>query len=471
MNFSEQVESLLNAVTVHSSSAYTWMGNLSPQLYYSKTRGIFAPQVTRGYLLYNLQCRLYRDFYCCGFPRHSEQAVKETENWGITPFSKQLSAANAGSGYCSEGWEISSVNRSQVIVCRAGLKLWVHPRDCVISRGVSLQPGMLVAVRFPKEFLNISPGFYMAMGNKELLRHPGQIVARLYFNITADGAISFMRKVTSVLDDTEIAFTLKIISDPTQFNRCDSAVLYIYKTDYGIVSELIAGIYPGISRYLKNGEPAFTKRLARGLCLAEDPGENESFGSHRCRVLAEALVRGFERRKESLQERIKIVRQCFEEHDIDFYKPFLTPPYVDDYDFPRHSQDIASQKSVPGPEPSSAAFLRMATIIGQSFVGDAIWKGTCCNWMGIGDIGPLSRTARNEREYRALGSDLYSGTSGVALFLSQLFLATRDMDAHRCAVGAINQAMSRLQDMQSEARWICGTVLNLKAGFPSAASC
>lgn len=37
--------------------------------------------------------------------------------------------------------------------------------------------------------------------------------------------------------------------------------------------------------------PLFTKPLAPGLGLAEDPGDRLSFGQSRCRIAAEGLVR------------------------------------------------------------------------------------------------------------------------------------------------------------------------------------
>jgi lantibiotic modifying enzyme len=99
-------------------------------------------------------------------------------------------------------------------------------------------------------------------------------------------------------------------------------------------------------------------------------------------------------------------------------------------------------------------FLQAATEIGQRLVQDAVWYEGCCNWMGIADGGPIpSKALPTARRYCALGPDFYSGTSGVGLFLSELYSATGHIGAQRCAVGAIHQALSRFDAMEPEARF------------------
>ena len=69
--------------------------------------------------------------------------------------------------------------------------------------------------------------------------------------------------------------------------------------------------------------PVFTKTLAPGLGVAEDPGYTESFGQHRCRLLAEGLVRGHEQRIHNLEDRLRVVSDCFRAEGLDLDPPFL----------------------------------------------------------------------------------------------------------------------------------------------------
>jgi HopA1 effector protein family len=66
--------------------------------------------------------------------------------------------------------------------------------------------------------------------------------------------------------------------------------MYIRKEAYPAVVNLLGRIYPLIAPFLKPGTPVFTKPLAPGIGLAEDPGQAESFGQHRCRLLADGMI-------------------------------------------------------------------------------------------------------------------------------------------------------------------------------------
>ena len=93
-------------------------------------------------------------------------------------------------------------------------------------------------------------------------------------------------------------------------------------------------------------------------------------------------------------------------------------------------------------------FLETASQIGQGLCGRAIWHGERCNWIGVsteeGGYGQLVTS------YAALAPDLYGGTSGVAMFLAQLHAASGDVAARRTALGAIRQALSRVDDLPHE---------------------
>jgi hypothetical protein len=117
------------------------------------------------------------------------------------------------------------------------------------------------------------------------------------------------------------------------FTRCDSTVLYILEQDYVRVAQLLAGIYKTIASGLRKPIPAFTKQIAPGLGLAEDPGGNESFSLHRCRLLADGIIRAFEQLKDSLESRIEIVTARFAEDGISLGKPFLGRNSEDGYLF------------------------------------------------------------------------------------------------------------------------------------------
>jgi lantibiotic modifying enzyme len=83
-------------------------------------------------------------------------------------------------------------------------------------------------------------------------------------------------------------------------------------------------------------------------------------------------------------------------------------------------------------------YLLAADRIGRRLCRDAVWAGSRCNWMG------WSMEAMNGSwapAWRALGSELYGGTAGVALFLARLWQITGDSVERSTLIGALNQAL------------------------------
>jgi lantibiotic modifying enzyme len=91
----------------------------------------------------------------------------------------------------------------------------------------------------------------------------------------------------------------------------------------------------------------------------------------------------------------------------------------------------------------SAVELDTADAIGRRLVREAVWHEGSCNWVGAWpeQIGDGSGAVT----YAALGPDLYGGTSGVALFLAELYRVTRDEDLRRTTLGALRQALGGVE--------------------------
>jgi lantibiotic biosynthesis protein len=100
-------------------------------------------------------------------------------------------------------------------------------------------------------------------------------------------------------------------------------------------------------------------------------------------------------------------------------------------------------------EPVSAPFLDCADRIGAKLCRDALWDGQRCTWLG------WSLELHNRAwlpAYRSLGAELYSGTSGIALFLAELLHYTGDAQQRRVLEGALNQTLSLMEAQQGAAR-------------------
>jgi lantibiotic modifying enzyme len=99
-----------------------------------------------------------------------------------------------------------------------------------------------------------------------------------------------------------------------------------------------------------------------------------------------------------------------------------------------------------------SCFLEASVRIGNRIVRDAFWYADRCNW-----VRTLPRESGHEGQragtvYRCLGPELYSGTSGVALFLAELYRVTGDRAYRNAAFGALRHAFSRIDSIPSSIR-------------------
>ncbi len=455
-NCREQIESAIQATVFHSSNAYSWFGKPSPRLTARFQRAL-SQKAVQAWVLSTLQGRLYSDFYCQGTAAPSVKVANPLAYSSVGEFTDELSRSNCGAGYLAEGWEISSLANNELVARRNGSAFRVQQTDCNPANGELLDPASRVSLRFPKELLGISPGFYMAVSDVEMPDSGGADVVRFYWNLCSEGAVPLMHEVTRELNRARLRFRFKVLNEEAAFSRCDAAVLYIRKKDYETVAPILQRIYPKISEKLNPRVPAFTKCLAPGLGLAEDPGKNfEGFGIHRCGLLAEGIFHAWQRGRQSLSDRLRVVEAHFAKNEISLEMPYLNPGSTDIYKF----RTNGARSDPRSPEPrgeitpafySAKDYLEMAARLASRLVRRAIWHENRCNWVGF---QPLERslTPQGNATLSALGPDFYSGTSGVALFLAELHAATGDAELRHSALGAIVQGLSRLDTLPAPAR-------------------
>ncbi|HYP41906.1 MAG TPA: lanthionine synthetase LanC family protein [Chloroflexia bacterium] len=446
-SYAEQVGEAVKATRIHSPTTFSWLGRKSPLLP-ANIRGALDSNTTRSYLLYNLQARLYTDFYCRGGTTPARSETNSPPLSGVTPFVEQLSAANTGSGQWADGWEARAVEGDEVVVRKGGVSIWARPGDCQASGGEHLSPGVAMNLRLPSGLIAISPGYYMALGNNRLRGEDAAPLVRFYWNINPEGVASLMHAMTAALNDAGYPFRFKVLNDPARFTRYDTAILYISKDHYSQVAKLLASIYEAVAPHMREGTPALTKRLATGLGVAEDPGHAESFGLHRCNLLAEGLVRAYEQGARSLPDRLAVVEETFSDRGINLDTPYLNPGSEDDYVPLRDMSTTVPYTSLS--QTDKDIFLPTARQIGERICDEAIWHEGRCNWIGAQVAPSPGPSGYPHLSYRTLGPDLYDGTAGVALFLAHLYAHTGDALVYRTALGAARHALSCLARPSSE---------------------
>jgi hypothetical protein len=326
-----QLEDAARATVVHSATSYSWMGERSPRLP-PKVQRALSLATARAYLRFALQTRLYHSFYRLGrlAPIDGEKPKRSLD--GRTPFVDALSAANHGQGFIDDGWTVRQIRDTTAIVEKHGLELWVPADECVVSAGSRIAVGESVGLRHPKELPAYSPGFYSAFGDRPFPAFNAVPVVRLYWNLTSEGAVPFVQIVSERLNRARLPFRFKVLRDPDSYGRCDAAVIYTPADAYRDSVPIVGQIHAHIAPSLRPATPVFTKPLAPGLGLAEDPPGGHSFGMHRCGLVADGLISAHFEAASSVGERVERVVGRFEEAGISIDTPYLNSGSTDTYD-------------------------------------------------------------------------------------------------------------------------------------------
>lgn len=269
-----------------------------------------------------LYYRLYRR---PGEPSAADPAAAEVDT--MRNYTTALSAANCGSGTWDPGWLIADIAADgRLLVQRDEVTYTAAPGQvrCDAADGdVPLHAGMSVRVRVPKEIRQLMQGYYTALGNAPWPEpaHAAGAVARFYWSLSSAVAPSYLRHMTGALNAQAIPFRTKVVHDPSQYRNADAGVLYVPSRAVDAVWPALEATYAAVRAGLRSNVPMFTRRLADGLGLAEDPGGGISFGQSRCRLAASGLWSAFEDRAHDAEGRLRHIAAAFLANDIDPAQP------------------------------------------------------------------------------------------------------------------------------------------------------
>lgn len=250
-------------------------------------------------------------------------------------FYPRLQQSNTSSGYCDPGWEIvAKTDWGELIVLKNGLHLYIDPRQDLAPAFQLATPGMIVSIYLPHNL--VGQDTYISIGNAGI--PSGSNLIEIYFNFTPDAAIDINHKLTSALNKQRIPFQFAILHDPALFDRYDSGTLELAQSDYQSVQPVLAEIYQQHQAEFCSKLPLFSKQLAPGLGLVEVP-KSDTFGRHRCQILATGLVLAIdypryanrERGHSSVTEKLNTICQELEIAGIDLAQPYLNPAAIDNY--------------------------------------------------------------------------------------------------------------------------------------------
>src|SRR4051812_3788598 len=229
-----------------------------------------SPADADEYLATRIQMRLYNDFYAHGTARPGPAYVVSQPVTEPTGLVSRLRHANNGRYSTAAGWSIAGRDGDQYVVERDGLKLWVAPSEILgvqaTDRRIAI--GAPVTLRLSPHFLRLSPGFYATQGESAFELTPTSVLVRVYWHVDAASAERLVATVTDVLNQAYIPFRLKVANRVDSFDRADGGVLYLFSHSWLDAVPLLRVVQREVGP-LQANVPAYTKRLATGIGLAE----------------------------------------------------------------------------------------------------------------------------------------------------------------------------------------------------------
>jgi HopA1 effector protein family len=236
---------------------------------------------------------LYRFWY--GAARSDDSTVSTTG--AATEMAPNLTMmfrlAHAGQGRWESGFEVTNVARDGRVVARRGDELRLLDR---VDYFVPLRPGTLAhvgdlaLVTSRRDRIGTDQPWWYTFSAGWVLDHPPHDLIRVYWHPGLRQLPSLVHSLTDVLTLSATEWMLKCAIDPTVHERADACVLYLPAESVPLVVRQLEGVAETFASSALSDGPPMTRRVSRGCSLAMDPGTGESFGEHRCRLIAEAIL-------------------------------------------------------------------------------------------------------------------------------------------------------------------------------------
>lgn len=333
-----QLKKIIRATNIVSQSQYSFAGQVTEcpaatGAWPPQSGGVEAPLVE--YLLQTFYQFCYVQPFNDKLPPLDTTHLTLNENLVTL-----LSEANDTQDRWETGWQIAEIlPTGQIRAEKHGRTRYVWAGEFLSTQsyGTAPRPGTQITAFFPKESATLQPGFFFTYA-KTFTDHRDEMnVMRFYWHIEESGAPKLLRGISSRLNRFRVPYRFKVLNNTLPFNRSDAAVLFLNKKYYRIAIELLAEVYKEIRGDLKPETPLFSKRIADGLGIAEDPNNGDSFGMNRCRILAEGLWIAYTKNLRTENERFAEVNKQFERYGLDLDRPYLNSGAIDQYvttDFP-----------------------------------------------------------------------------------------------------------------------------------------
>ena len=154
-------------------------------------------------------------------------------------------------------------------------------------------------------------------------------LTRVYFNVDLAHASTAVQILSGALNDWGGPHAFKVSLGLDELQRPDSVVLYAPRDRFhGELHALLAPAVRALDDHEALGEacPRLTARLHRGVGAADGDADGASFGTDRCRLVADALLS-----VQRVDDIESLVDEAFRKTDLDPARPYLERGETRDY--------------------------------------------------------------------------------------------------------------------------------------------
>jgi hypothetical protein len=232
-------------------------------------------------------------------------------------FVAELTARCAGPTTLEPGFTVTRRAGGGAFVENGAVRLWVADPAAVHPRQARV--GQAVAVEVPCARESAIPGFFTIVSRAGRLDSSAPHL-KFYVNATPRGALALLGGLLESPALRSARFEAKVTNDPAHFGRRDTLLIYVTPKDAKRVARHLRTFGQRRPGALLPQTPPMTVPLFRGVGIAESPPHHaESFGAHRCRLVAEGLVTA---RAED-RAVIASVAERFEREGLDWQAPWF----------------------------------------------------------------------------------------------------------------------------------------------------
>lgn len=244
------------------------------------------------------------------------------------PLAASLRAALESADSWTRGWVVLDIGPGQsCLIGKGNRRRLVRPGEFgnMSRRGAPAVPGDEVAAFKWLTWIDPETGFFIVHPDRS---EPTESVVRLYCSVSAANIGHVLPPLVRELDALNISWSLKCPSNPEDFRRVDSLVVYIGTEGWSALECRLPSLAAVICPFLRCSIPPLTRQLEVGMGFAEDPPENQSFGETRCKALTSGAMALSRRERIVTSTAIQHLRASLQVRGIDPELPWRNPVAV-----------------------------------------------------------------------------------------------------------------------------------------------